>query len=151
MNAGEVCKPNVVTIGEFDELSAAARLMRERHVGYLVVVETLPIDAKLKPIGVLTDRDIVVGVLARDADIRSLRVGDVMTRNPLVVDEEKSLGYALKEMRGMGVRRIPIVGSAGDLVGVLSLDDVIEVLAKELAGVSRSINNGLGLERSLRP
>jgi len=151
MNAGEICKPNVVTVREFDELSAAARLMRERHVGYLIVVEPQPLDAKLKPVGVLTDRDIVVGVLARDADIRALRVGDVMTREPVVVDEDKSIAFALKEMRRIGVRRLPVVGSAGCLVGVLSLDDVIEVLAKELLGVSASIGSELRMEAELRP
>lgn len=151
MNAGEICKPNVVTVREFDELSAAARLMRERHVGYLIVVEPQPLDAKLKPVGVLTDRDIVVGVLARDADIRALRVGDVMTREPVVVNEDKSIAFALKEMRRIGVRRLPVVGSAGCLVGVLSLDDVIEVLAKELLGVSASIGSELRMEAELRP
>jgi len=151
MNAGEICKPNVVTVREFDELSAAARLMRERHVGYLIVVEPQPLDAKLKPVGVLTDRDIVGGVLARDADIRALRVGDVMTREPVVVDEDKSIAFALKEMRRIGVRRLPVVGSAGCLVGVLSLDDVIEVLAKELLGVSASIGSELRMEAELRP
>lgn len=151
MNAGEICKPNVVTVREFDELSAAARLMRERNVGYLIVVEPQPLDAKLKPVGVLTDRDIVVGVLARDADIRALRVGDVMTREPVVVDEDKSIAFALKEMRRIGVRRLPVVGSAGCLVGVLSLDDVIEVLAKELLGVSASIGSELRMEAELRP
>ncbi len=150
MNAGEVCKPNVVTIREFDELSAAATLMRERHVGYLIVVSPQPVDAKLRPIGVLTDRDIVVGVLARDADIRALRVGDVMTREPVVVDEGKSVGFALKEMRRIGVRRLPVVGSAGCLVGVLSLDDIIEVLAKELLAVWSSIGSELRMEAELR-
>ena len=151
MNAGEVCKQNVVTIREFDQLSAAAKLMREHHVGYLIVVEPTPVDVRVKPIGVLTDRDIVVGVLARDADIRTLRVGDVMTRQPGVVDEEKSMAFALREMRRIGVRRLPVVGSAGYLVGVLSLDDVIDVLAKELVGVWSSIGNELRTEAELRP
>lgn len=151
MNAGEVCKPHVVTIREFEELSAAAKLMRERHVGYLIVVEPQPLDARLKPVGVLTDRDIVVGVLARDADIRALRVSDVMTREPVVVEEDKSIGFALKEMRRIGVRRLPIVGRAGYLVGVLSLDDIIEVLAKELLGVWSSIGSELRMEVELRP
>ena len=64
---------------------------------------------------------------------------------------DKSLGFALREMRRIGVRRVPIVESPGHLVGVLSLDDVIEVLAKELLGVSRSIGNELRMEDALRP
>ena len=150
MNCGEICKQKVVTVQEFDELSRATKLMRDRHVGYLIVVEPLPIDAKLRPIGVLTDRDIVVGVLAKEADVRSLRVGDVMTRQPVVVGEDQSVSFALKEMRRIGVRRIPIVGVAGTLVGVLSLDDVIDVLSGELMEVSKSIQSELRMERDLR-
>jgi CBS domain-containing protein len=151
MNVAEICKPNVVTVREFDELSTAARLMRDRHVGYLVVVEPLPPDAKLKPVGVLTDRDIVVGVLAKEVDPRSLRVADVMTRMPLVVDEERSLAFALQEMRGIGVRRLPVTSSAGNLVGILSLDDVVDALARQFQDVSGSIRRELSMETALRP
>lgn len=151
MNSGEICKQTVVTIREFDELTTAAKLMRERHVGYLVVVEPQPVDARPKPIGVLTDRDIVVSILAKDADIRALRVGDVMTRQPVVVDEEKSIGFALKEMRRIGVRRVPVVGGSGHLVGVLSLDDIIDALASEFADISSSIRSELRMEGALRP
>jgi CBS domain-containing protein len=151
MNTGEICKQHVVTIREFEDLNTAARIMRERHVGYLVVVAPRPMDAKLKPIGVLTDRDIVVSVLAKDADVRALSVGDIMTRQPVVVEEDRSVGFALKEMRRIGVRRIPIVDGGGSLVGVLSLDDVIDAMAKEFADVSSSIRSELQLENALRP
>jgi CBS domain-containing protein len=150
MNLKELCKPAVVTIREYDELTKAAQVMRERHVGYLVVVEPKPLDARLKPIGVLTDRDLVVEVLAKNVDIRSLRVGDVMTRQPVVVDEERSVGHALSEMRRIGVRRLPVVGASGELVGVLALDDIIDALAKELSGVSSSIHSELRTEGALR-
>jgi CBS domain-containing protein len=151
MNVGELCKPFVVTVREFDDLSRAAHVMRDRHVGYLVVVEPMPLDARLKPIGVLTDRDIVVGVLAKDADIRSLRVGDVMTRQPVVVQEDKSVGSALGEMRRIGVRRLPVVGGSGELVGVISLDDVVDALAKQFGEIAGSIHSELRMEGALRP
>ncbi len=70
MNVGKVCKRNVVTVREFDELNSAAQLMREKHVGYLVVVDQNPASDMAMPVGVLTDRDIVVSVLAKDANPR---------------------------------------------------------------------------------
>jgi CBS domain-containing protein len=151
MNVGKVFKRSVVTVREHDELTAAARLMRDKHVGYLIVVEPNPVDGTLKPVGVLTDRDIVVGVVAKDVSPRTLRVGDVMTRQPVVAGEGASLASALKDMRRIGVRRMPIVGLTGQLVGVLSLDDVFDVAAGELLDVAGSIRNEQLIENALRP
>lgn len=150
MNVGSACKGNVITVREFDELTSAAQVMRDKHIGYLVVAEPNVADGTIRPIGVLTDRDIVVGVVARQVDPRSLRVGDVMTRHPVVVEEGDSLEGALGDMRRIGVRRLPVVSRAGQLVGVLSLDDVIDVVARQMAAVSGSINNEIQLERALR-
>jgi predicted transcriptional regulator len=151
MNVGEICKSAVTTVREFDELSTAARLMREKHVGYLVVVEPNSANAQLKPVGVLTDRDIVVSVVAQDTNPRSLKVGDIMTRQPVVAGEESSIASALQDMRQIGVRRLPIVGRAGQLVGVLSLDDVLDSLASELNDAAGSIRKELRTEGALRP
>lgn len=158
MKVGEICARNVVTVRESDDLTTAARLMRERHVGYLIVVApivdelTLMVDEPAqKPIGVITDRDIVVAVVARETDPRSLRVGDVMSPEPLVVNEEFSIGAALREMRRIGVRRVPVVGSGGGLVGVLSLDDILGSLSEELLDVAGSIRSEVRIEKALRP
>lgn len=151
MNIAKLCRPDVVTVREFDELTAAAGLMRERHIGYLVVVEPEFADGSLKPVGVLTDRDIVVTVVARQTDPRTLRVGDVMTREPVVAADTDPIDKALASMRRMGVRRLPVVGSRGQLVGVLSLDDVIDALAAEMANVAGSIRNEQRMEGALRP
>lgn len=152
MNVAKLCGRNVITIREFEELTAAARLMREKHIGYLVVVEPdLSGGGTLKPVGVLTDRDIVVTVVAREVDPRSLRVGDVMTRKPVVASESDSIEQALQHMRAIGVRRLPVVGSRGDLVGVLSLDDIIESLADVLQNVEGSIRSERRIEAALRP
>jgi CBS domain-containing protein len=103
------------------------------------------------PVGVLTDRDIVVTVLAKDANPQALRVGDIMTRGPLVVGESSPVASALKEMRRIGVRRVPVVGRIGELVGVLSLDDILDSLAGELLDVAGSVRNEQLIENSLRP
>jgi CBS domain-containing protein len=151
MNVIDVCKRNVVTIGPAEELKTAAQLMRERHIGYLVVVEPSGLSGAPRPIGVLTDRDLVITVLAKGEDPSGLRAGDVMTRDPVTVREDKPLAFALSEMRRIGVRRLPVIDGAGQLTGILSLDDVLDALAAELAGVVGSIRSELHIEGALRP
>ena len=151
MIISELCQRDVVTVRSSDELFGAAELMREKHVGYLVVVETEKSEQDFRPIGVLTDRDIVVAVVARGVDPRSLKVGDVMTRQPVTVAESDPLDRVLLEMRRVGVRRVPVVGHRGQLVGILSLDDVIDALSSELQNIASSIRNEQRIEGSLRP
>ena len=151
MDIGKICNRNVVTVHEADELTLAAQLMREKHIGYLVVVKPNIADGTVTPVGVLTDRDIVVAVVAMETNPRSLKVGDVMTRQPAVVDEGSSLSTALQLMRQIGVRRLPIIGHAGMLVGVLSLDDVLDALAGELMDIAVSIRHEIKMEDALRP
>jgi CBS domain-containing protein len=151
MNVGDICQRNVVTVRDFDELTSAARLMREKHVGYVVVIEPAFEEGTFKPMGVLTDRDIVVSVVAREGDVRALRVSDVMTREPLVAQESASIATALQQMKRVGVRRVPVVGDHGQLVGVLSLDDALEALVAELQDLSGSIRSEQLVEHSLRP
>jgi CBS domain-containing protein len=151
MNVSEICRRNPVTVRAHEELLAAARLMREHHIGYLVVVEGESPATPSRPVGVLTDRDIVVSVLAKGADPRALRVGDVMTREPLVIAADKSLSFALGEMRRIGVRRVPVADNGGRLAGVLSLDDVLDALSQQLLGVVGSIQRELRTEGAQRP
>ncbi len=129
MKVGTICQRLVSTVKRSDEVSAAARLMREDHVGYLVVVETDDLGRFPRPIGVLTDRDLVVLLLARDVTPSAVSVGDVMTANPVTIRESDSIETALQKMREHGVRRMPVVDVSGDLVGVLSTDDILRVLA----------------------
>lgn len=141
MNVGRLCKRPVVTVTPQQELIVAAQLMREKHIGFLVVVEEYG-----RPIGVLTDRDIVISVVAKGANPSLLTVADVMTRDPTTADEGESVPNALRTMRRIGVRRLPVVGSKGLLTGVLSLDDVLDVVANELAEVSGAIRNEQHIE-----
>ena len=151
MNIGNICHRNPVTVRRFDELGKAAQLMREKHVGYLVVVEPDEADGSQRPVGVLTDRDIVITVVARETDPRSLRVGDMMTQQPVTVSASESIERALREMRRIGVRRLPTVGQRGELVGIVSLDDMLDVLAGELQNIAGSIRNEQVIEGTLRP
>lgn len=151
MNIAEVLQPHVITARPLDELLFAAKLMRKEHIGYLVVVEPIPGSEALRPVGVLTDRDIVITVIAREIDPRSLRVEDVMTRKPVVAREDEPLKGALSEMRRIGVRRLPVVGERGELVGVISLDNVLAALAGQLGDVAGSIRSEQLVEHALRP
>ena len=147
MNIGQICKKQPVTVFAHEEILAAARLMRDEHVGYVVVVEPQVATQSVSPIGVVTDRDLVVAVLARDVDVRTLRVGDVMTREPLTLPESEPVESALREMRRRGVRRVPVIGDRGQLVGVVSLDDLLSVLAGEIQDVAWSIEREQALRR----
>jgi CBS domain-containing protein len=144
MNAGSVCKRGVVTVAPSDDLIAAAHVMREKHVGYLIV------SVASRVVGVLTDRDIVVAVLAREVDAHALKVGDVMTRDPLLIDESQSIEAVLRHMREAGVRRVPVVDPSGMLTGVLSIDDVLEHIAEQLINIAGSIRNEQRMERAVR-
>jgi len=151
MNVGNICQRKTITIDQRAELIAAARLMRDRHVGFLVVVGHDPGTDLSRPVGVLTDRDLVVTVLAKETDPKTLRAGDVMTLNPVTVGESDSVERALQEMRHSGVRRVPVTGSRGELVGVLSLDDLLQFLAGQIQNVAGAVRNERRIEGALRP
>jgi CBS domain-containing protein len=151
MDVAQLCSRNVISVRKTDEVVEAARRMREHHVGYIVVVEPDFAGSTLRPIGVLTDRDIVVGIVAKERDPRSLVVGDVMTENPVVLDQFASITTAVREMRRIGVRRMPVTGELGQLVGVLSLDEVLEALAGELQNLSGAVRTEQRIENALRP
>jgi CBS domain-containing protein len=150
MDVAQLFSRDSVTVRETDELTDAARLMRERHVGYLVVVEPDFAGTTVRPIGVLTDRDIVVGVVAREVNPRTMLVREVMTRNPVVLNATDPLSTALQEMRRIGVRRMPVVGKLGELLGVLSLDNVLDALSAELGNLAGAIRNEQRFEKALR-
>jgi CBS domain-containing protein len=151
MGVGDICRRDVVTIAPENDLCDAARLMREKHVGMLVVVGTVEGNADQVVQGVLTDRDIVVTVVGRGAEPKGLKVMDVMTRNPLLVAEGASVAGVVRLMRTDGVRRVPVVGARNQLVGVISIDDVLDVLADQLTAISGAIRGEQARERELRP
>ena len=138
MNAGELCNREVVFAYRDTRLVEAARLMREHHVGSLVVV----VDrlSERVPVGILTDRDIVVAVVAKALDPRALTVGDVMAGELLTVRENDGIPDALRLMREKGVRRVPVLTHSGALAGILTIDDLLELMAEELGAFARTID-----------
>ncbi len=143
MKAGQVCKRDVVSASFGTSLAEAARLMRENHVGSIVVLDA---SRPRRPAGIVTDRDIVVEVVAPGLDAAGITVGEVMGRALAVVREDDDALAALKLMRRQGVRRLPVVDAQGDLAGILSLDDLLEVGANALSDVAQAIASEQAIE-----
>jgi CBS domain-containing protein len=148
MAIGTICQRLVFTVRRSEEVTRAAQLMREKHVGYLVVVEADPL---ARPVGVLTDRDIVVGVVARQVDPKAVCVGDIMTVDPITALESDSVEAALQKMRVFGIRRLPVVNDKRELVGVLAMDDLLQVIAGDVQEVLDAIRKERLMEAVTRP
>ena len=148
LDAGEICSRIVTIAGRDMAIDEAAGLMREHHVGCLVVVEDGP--AGRRPVGILTDRDIVTAVVARRVDASRLSVGDVMVTTLHTARNDDSMMDLLRLMRTKGVRRLPVLGTQGELIGLVTLDDVLDVLASQLSLLASTIEAGQGRERRQR-
>jgi len=135
MRIKEICSRVVVVAEPSTDLREAARLMRDHHVGALVVVEGS--NGGKRPIGIVTDRDIVVAVVAATGvQPETLSVGDVMTRNLVVAEESVGVFEAVDLMQDHGARRLPVVDAAGRLIGIITLDDVLRMVAGELTALA---------------
>lgn len=148
MFVGKLCSRVVTVVRREESIMAAARLMRQQHVGNVVVVEVEG-DAQ-RPVGILTDRDIVVELVAKELDLKVVTVGDAMSCDLLTLPEDMDLLEAVGEMRSHAVRRAPVVNARGMLVGIVSIDDVLGVLAELLKDLSCLVNKEQRREKVLR-
>jgi CBS domain-containing protein len=150
MKAGEFCNRQVVIAHRDESLAEAARRIRDFHVGTLIVVDEQ--DGRRIPVGMLTDRDLVVSVLAGDGrDFDALVVGDVMSTELVTAREDDNLLDALKRMRSFGVRRLPIVNEKGGLEGIVTFDDLVDLVAEELSDLTSLVGREQKREREVRP
>ena len=140
LSAGALCTRIVSTVQAATTLEAAARVMREDHVGCVVVVDTLAGESRVA--GVLTDRDITVSAVALGLDARVLRVSDLMSKDVATAREDDPLARVLDRMRERGVRRIPVVSPAGALVGLISFDDLQAALSLQVYAMTEAIVAG---------
>lgn len=148
MPVGELCNREVVITDKATVVTEAAQLMRTYHVGDLVVVEER--DGRRFPVGIVTDRDIVVEVVAAGVNPEALKVGDIMGAQVATVRENDGLFEAMRAMRDQGVRRMPVVDAAGALVGILTLDDLLELLAEELGELAKLVTREWQREKATR-
>ncbi len=147
MNIGEICSRVVLIARRETSVSEAARLMRQHHVGALVVIDEAD---GAQPVGIVTDRDMVVEVLAEGVGPQTLTVGDIMSDDIVNVGAQDGVFETIGLMQGKGVRRVVVTDDAGHLIGIVSLDDLLEVLAEELIGLAKTIAGEQRRERKSR-
>lgn len=149
MSVGDVCNREVVIVNAGESVMDAVRLMRKHHVGDVVVVEDS--NGRKVPKGILTDRDIVIEIIAENVDLASVRIGDVMSFELLAVHENDEIMDAIKSMRAKGVRRAPVVNDKNELQGILAVDDLIGLITDQLTDVVRLVTREQQREREKRP
>lgn len=123
----------VVVASEDELIGSVARKMRDARVGSVVITRNE------KPIGILTDRDLTLRVIAEERSNLITKVSDVVTYGPFTLRESDEIETAVRSMREHGVRRLPVVDKAGRLVGVVSTDDLVIMFGEELAALANGI------------
>lgn len=135
MSIGKICTRTVTIIDRTESAREAAELMRQHHVGDLVVVDEG--NARRIPVGIVTDRDIVISVVALGVDPDKITVGDIMSSRVVTARLEEDEMDLAHRMRGLGVRRVPVVDEHGGLVGIIAMDDLLEHLSEGLSNIAR--------------
>jgi len=131
----------VETLGPHASCAEAARRMRDENIGSIVVAR------QGEPLGIVTDRDLALRVVADAQDANSLHVEDVMSPDPIFVSDRRSLDDVLKTMRDLGVRRLPVVDHSGLLEGIVTMDDILTHLARQIGQLGEAIERELELGR----
>lgn len=149
MPIGEFCNREVVIAGLDTSVPEAAQLMRQHHVGSVVVVESLT--GGRRPVGVVTDRDLVIEVLAKQVSPDSLTVGDLVTGEVATVRTDAGVFDTLHYMREHGYRRMPVVDDGGQIAGIVTLDDYVALFAEELMEMTRLMVTEQQREGKRRP
>ena len=149
MAIGEICIREVIICNRSTTVLDAAQLMRQHHVGDLVVVDESM--GKRIPVGLITDRDIVTSVIAAKLDPAAISAGDLINREIITVRQGQGVFETIEKMRVHGVRRMPVVDREGRLVGIVSIDDLIELLAEELSELPKLISKEQAHEAQRKP
>ncbi len=140
MSLERVCRKEVVTVSPDTNLLEVAKLLRSQHVGSVVVVE------EHCPVGILTDRDIIVKVVAEEKNPKAMHAYEIMTTNPALVNINLDPLDATRIMRDRGLRRLPVVDEHRHLLGILTLDDVLGLLGKETENLAEAVHTELAKE-----
>lgn len=145
MTVGKVCNRQVTIVDIEDSILDAVHLMRRHHVGDVIVTRSTP-DGR-RPVGILTDRDIVIELLGENVDPSAVGIKDVMSAELLAATESDSIRDSIKRMRTAGVRRLPVVDADGKLVGIFTLDDAIDLICEQLGDIVGTMKSGFNRER----
>jgi CBS domain-containing protein len=148
MTVGKICNREVVITTPEAALITVAKLMREYHVGDVVVV-TQRGDERV-PVGIITDRDIVLAIVASEVNLDAVVAGDIMSHELLTAREQDSIWDILQRMRSHGVRRLPVVNERGGLEGILSVNDFLELISEELLTLAQVARRQQQREEEIR-
>ena len=149
MTIGAICNKEVITMKRDSTVLHAASLMRQYHVGDVVIIEDHK--GKIVPIGIVTDRDIVVELVATELDCKVMTTGDIMAKNLTVINESNGISETIQLMASKGIRRIPVVDNDGALVGIVTFDDLLALLAKEFNALVKLLPREQKNEETKRP
>ena len=149
MSVGDFCTREVVIVNKESSIEELAQVMRQYHVGDVVVAEERA--GERIPVGIVTDRDIVIEVVAKGLALNTVTAGDIMSYDLLLVREQEGLWDVLGRMRSRGVRRVPVVNDRGALVGLITLDDLLDLLSEELGALAKLVRREQAQEASGRP
>lgn len=139
MPIGEICNREVVVAWRNNTALEASRLMRQHHVGNELVVDDR--NGVQIPLGIVTDRDLIMEIMAPELNGAAITVGDIMSRELVTVKESTGIFEAIQYMRQKAVRRLPIVDESCGLVGILTLDDLLELLSEEFHEIAKLVRN----------
>lgn len=149
MSISDLCNYNVATVQRSTGIAEAAVVMRESHVGDVIVVDQN--GGKTVPVGIVTDRDLVIEVLAEGVNPSDVTVADIMSPSLVTIHEDNGLDFALREMGRAGVRRLPVLDNQNEIVGILTMDDVVVYLARLAEHLADALETGQFKERTRRP
>lgn len=139
MNIASLCARGIVTVPASDSVREAARRMRDEHVGALAVTDP---DAPGRVIGIVTDRDLVIELLATEHSVEGQAIGAIARSDLTSVPAEASIHHAVQAMRRGGVRRLLVTGKHDAVVGLVSIDDLLDVVAGELDALAATLRDG---------
>ena len=149
MLVGEYCNREVVVVDKQDSVSDAARVMREHHVGDVVAIRTE--SGKQYPVGMLTDRDITLKIVATGTDPESVSVADAMSFDLVSVFDDDGLMHVIELMRDKGIRRVPVIDRDEALVGILTVDDLLDLLSEIFVDIVHLVDSQRRREAHRRP
>ena len=149
MLVGEYCNREVVVVEEEKSVTEAAAIMRQYHVGDVVICKAKY--GKQMPVGIITDRDIALEIVAKGTDPDSIRVGDAMSFELVTVTEHDDLMHVIELMRDKGIRRVPVIDADEALVGILTVDDIVDLLSEVLVDLAHLVDRQKRRETRLRP
>ena len=148
MKVADICTREVVSTERTSSLQHAATLMREHHVGSLVVIGDSSQGAQV--VGIVTDRDVVVEAVARGLDVMQTEIGRFADGKLAAVPAGASLDEAIAMMKKRGVRRLLVAGDGGGLYGIVSMDDLLDALVHEMSDMARAVRGGIEREAAER-